>query len=243
MSDIFVAEHHEKNSLYEVIHRDIEPGVINDAMLRELIVAQGYRGIAGQLARLKTIDYNSVTSIQVEFQNLLKIDHLWVLPNLQKLSLQFNKIERIENIEMLTRLKELDLSFNCLERIEGLEALVNLEVLSLFGNRIKRLEGLDTLSQMLIMSVGNNAIDTYEGVRMKDKGKVENKVSDYLQLDRLRFMKKLRSLNLEGNPIAQKPAKNTTFRAYVAAVLPHLKYYNYEYIYEEERQKGEAEFE
>lgn len=56
-------------------------------------------------------------------------------------------------------------------------------------------------------------------------------------------MKELRSLNLEGNPIAKRPAKNTTFRIYVAAILPHLKYYNYEYIYDEEREKGKLEFE
>lgn len=63
------------------------------------------------------------------------------------------------------------------------------------------------------------------------------------KLERLRFMKELRSLNLEGNPIAKKPAKNTTFRTYVAAFLPRLKYYNYEYIYDDEREKGKNEFE
>lgn len=164
MSEFLLEDDSEKKAIYEVIHRDIEPGVINDAMLRELIIEQGHRGVAGRLARLNPIDYNTVTSITVEFQNLLKIDHLWVMPNLQKLSLQFNKIERIENIEMLTQLKELDLAYNCLERIEGLEMPVNLEVLSLFGNKIRRLEGLDTLSKMLIMSVGNNEIDTFDGV-------------------------------------------------------------------------------
>lgn len=55
-------------------------------------------------------------------------------------------------------------------------------------------------------------------------------------------MKELRSLNLEGNPIAKRPAKNTTFRAYVAAFLPLLKYYNYEYIYDDERERGKTEF-
>lgn len=164
MSDFLLDDVTEKKAIYEVIHRDIEPGVINDKMLRELIVEQGHRGVAGRLARLNDIDYTTITCIKVEFQNLLKIDHLWVMPNLQKLSLQFNKIEHIENIEMLTQLKELDLSYNCLERVERLEALVNLEVLSLFGNKIRRLEGFDTLSKMLIMSVGNNEIDTYEGV-------------------------------------------------------------------------------
>lgn len=164
MNSFLIEDKSEKKAIYQVIHRDIEPGVINDAMLHGLIVEQGHRGVAGGLARLNSIDYSLVTSITVEFQNVLKIDHLWVMPNLRKLSLQFNKIEQIENIDMLTQLTELDLAYNCLERIEGLETLVNLEVLSLFGNKIKQLEGLDTLSKMLIMSVGNNEIDTFDGV-------------------------------------------------------------------------------
>lgn len=51
-------------------------------------------------------------------------------------------------------------------------------------------------------------------------------------------MKRLRSLNLEGNPITLRPIKDTTFRIYIAALLPILKYYHYVFIHEEEREKG-----
>lgn len=65
---------------------------------------------------------------------------------------------------------------------------------------------------------------------------------DAFQIDRLRFMKELRSLNLEGNPIAEQPAKNGTFRTYIAAILPTLKYYNYKHIMDDERLAGQTEF-
>lgn len=155
----------ETRAIFQIIHTDLEAGVIDESLLNAACIEQGHRGEAGRLAQLsESIDYNSITSLRLEFQNLLRIDHLWVMPNLQKLSLKFNKIERIENIHMLTKLRELDLSFNCVERIERLDALVELEVLTLFGNRIERLENLDELKKMLILSVGNNRIDTFDGV-------------------------------------------------------------------------------
>lgn len=153
------------NAIDDVVHKDLEPGVINDQMLQKLIVEQGYQGEAGRLARNNPIVYENITVIRLEAINLLKIDHLWVLPNLEKLSLKFNKLDRIENIEMLTKLKDLDLSFNYIERIEHLDQLVNLEILSLFRNRIRKLENLDTLERLLILSIGSNDIDTYSGVR------------------------------------------------------------------------------
>lgn len=158
------ADEGETTALYQVVHKDIEPGVINDQMLDHMIIEQGYQGEAGRLARLTPIQYDTITCIRLESVNLMKIDHLWVLPNLEKLSLKFNKLVQIENLEMLTKLIDLDLSFNYIERIENLGELVNLEVLSLFNNRIVKLENLDTLEAMLVLSVGSNNIDTYEGV-------------------------------------------------------------------------------
>lgn len=65
----------------------------------------------------------------------------------------------------------------------------------------------------------------------------------FSQIDRFRFMKKMFSLNLEGNPIAERPAKTATFRTYIAAFLPTLKYYHYKHIDEAERLAGRTEFE
>lgn len=56
--------------------------------------------------------------VRLEFQNILRIDHLWMLKSLRKLTLAHNLIEKIENLEQLTGLNELDLSFNKIEKIE-----------------------------------------------------------------------------------------------------------------------------
>jgi Leucine-rich repeat (LRR) protein len=50
--------------------------------------------------------------------DILKIDHLWILPNLKILSLAFNKIDKIENLEALVNLKELNLTYNSIEKLE-----------------------------------------------------------------------------------------------------------------------------
>lgn len=154
--------------------------------------------------------------------DILKIDHLWVLKNLEILSLAFNKIDKIENLHRLTKLKELNLSFNFIEKIENLDQLVLMRTLSLFGNRIEKLENLDRLENLVIFSAGKNNINTLEG------------------LERLRFLKNLRSLNLAENPIATD--KNKPLRQYLASLLPHLKYYQYVLIKPEERESGKELF-
>lgn len=147
-----------------IIHKDLEPGVINNQMLEKLIIEQGPKGVAGRLFRMEKINFNIITVIRIEFQNLLKVDHLWTMPNIEILSLKFNKLDKIDGIQILTKLKNLDLSFNFIEKIENLEKLINIETLSLFNNKIKKLENLDNLNKLLILSVGNNDIDTFDGV-------------------------------------------------------------------------------
>lgn len=123
---------------------------------------------------------------------------------------------------MLTNLKKLDLSFNYIEKIENLEKLVHIESLSLYNNLISNIENLDDLENLKILSIGNNNIVEVKGI------------------ERFRFLKKLYSLNLEGNPIAENSDK--PLRTYIAAVLPNLKFYNYTYIKNEEREKGLEQF-
>lgn len=164
-----------------VIHKEIEPGVINISTLRKCISDQGHKGEAGRLSHLEEIRYEKTMVIRLEhlseldfffclffnsnfFLDILKIDHLWILPNLTKLSLNFNKIDKIENLDDLKNLKELDLSFNYIEKIENLEKLTKLEDLTLYKNSIKKLENLDSLENLIILSVGRNLITSCKGV-------------------------------------------------------------------------------
>uniref|UniRef100_A0A182MHM7 U2A'/phosphoprotein 32 family A C-terminal domain-containing protein n=1 Tax=Anopheles culicifacies TaxID=139723 RepID=A0A182MHM7_9DIPT len=81
---------------------------------------------------------------------------------------------------------------------------------------------MDKLERLVILSVGRNNIDTLDG------------------LERLRFLKDLRSLNLAENPIARDTTK--PLRLYLATLLPQLKYYEYILIRPTERDAGKEKF-
>ncbi|XP_033250255.1 dynein regulatory complex subunit 3 isoform X1 [Drosophila miranda] len=211
-----------KPLLEEVIYPDIEPGIINRIMIENSFLQDAYRGEERRLHKMEPVVLDQITSIRLEFKNILRIDHLWIIPNLTKLSLNCNKIEVIENMEMLPALTELNLSFNYIEKIENLEKLVNLEVLSLFNNRIEKIENMDALEKLVILSLGCNLINSVAGI------------------ERFRFMTNLKVLNLEGNPVA----KRTDFclLLYVIAILPKLNYYEYTFIKNELREEACALF-
>lgn len=159
----------ENGTSQYVVGKDQAPGIINNEMLNRVIRdAQGPSLEEIRLCRDVAIDYSTKTELCLEFQNILKIDHLWMLRNLRRLSLKCNKVDKIENLDNLVNLRELDLSFNCIERIENLECLVRLERLSLFRNNIRRIENLEHLKQMVRLSIGNNLIDSTNGVSWFD---------------------------------------------------------------------------
>lgn len=63
--------------------------------------------------------------------------------------------------------------------------------------------------------------------------------SFHFQIERLRFLKKLRSLNLKGNDVEKD---DKFFRIYIAGLLPQLSYYENKYISKEERDEGKDRF-
>ncbi|XP_023600830.1 dynein regulatory complex subunit 3 [Myotis lucifugus] len=180
----------------------LEPRVMNDDMLKLAVGEQGPQEEAGQLAKQEGILFKDVVSLQLDFQNILRIDNLWQFENLRKLQLDNNIIERIEGLENLTQLVWLDLSFNNIEAIEGLDTLVNLEDLSLFNNRISKIDSLDALVKLQVLSLGNNQI------------------GNMMNIIYLRRFKDLRALSLSGNPIAEAE----DYKMFVWAYLPDLVY-------------------
>ncbi|XP_048515263.1 dynein regulatory complex subunit 3-like isoform X2 [Athalia rosae] len=136
------------------------------------------------------------------------------MKNLVKLKLSNNRIEKIENLDVLVNLKELDLSFNQIEAMENLNHLKCLEILLLYENQITVIEGIDDLSNLTIFSIGNNHINDWEHVMY------------------LRKLKKLRSLNIAGNPCLTQEG----YLDYLLAFLPQLVYLQYKMITAEERQ-------
>ncbi|KAK2492710.1 hypothetical protein MC885_002882 [Smutsia gigantea] len=183
------------------LYNSMEPRVMDDNMLKLAVREQGPREEAGQLAKQEGILFKDVLSLQLDFQNILRIDNLWQFENLRKLQLDNNVIERIEGLETLTHLAWLDLSFNNIEIIEGLDTLGNLEDLSLSNNRIAKISSLDALAKLQVLLLGNNQI------------------GDTMNIIYLRQLKDLRTLSLSGNPIAEAE----DYKTFVCAYLPDLK--------------------
>ncbi|XP_069840336.1 dynein regulatory complex subunit 3 isoform X1 [Dendropsophus ebraccatus] len=186
----------------------VEPNVIDDEMLRNAVEEQGPREEAGRIAKMEGINFKDVTSLRLDFKNILKIDNLWQFHNVTKLQLDNNIIEKIQGLETLVHLVWLDLSFNNIEVIEGLSALTKLEDLSLYNNRISVLENMDSLKNLQVLSIGNNNLTVLEN------------------LIYLRRFKQLRTLNLSGNPLCEEEQ----YRLFVAAHLPDLVYLDFRLI-------------
>ncbi|XP_045382843.1 dynein regulatory complex subunit 3 isoform X3 [Lemur catta] len=199
-------------------HDSMEPRVMDDDMLKLAVGEQGPQEEAGHLAKQEGILFKDVLSLQLDFQNILRIDNLWQFENLRKLQLDNNIIERIEGLENLTQLVWLDLSFNNIEAIEGLDTLVNLEDLSLFSNRISKIDSLDALVKLQVLSLGNNQI------------------SNIMNIIYLRRFKCLRTLSLSGNPISEAE----DYRMFICAYLPDLVYLDFWRISDHTKERAEA---
>ncbi|KAJ8713615.1 hypothetical protein PYW07_013985 [Mythimna separata] len=189
-------------------------------MLIRCILENGPTEEAGRLFAEEGVHLDEAVEVRLEFQKILRIDHLWMLKSLTKLTLAHNLIEKIEHLELLTGLNELDLSFNKIEKIENLDELVNLEVLTLFHNKIRKLENLDKLEKLLVFSIG------------------DNKIEDYKEMAYLRRFRKLRSVSFKGNPCCDDPMSYQFLRG----ALTRITYLDYKIITEEERENGLAAF-
>ncbi|NXM48749.1 DRC3 protein, partial [Gymnorhina tibicen] len=186
---------------------NVEPNIIDDEMVHKAI-EEKFPEDLGDLARRENINFQVVTELQLSFKCILQIDNLWPLENLTKLQLDNNVIEKIEGLESLVHLVWLDLSFNNIEVIEGLDTLVKLQDLSLYSNRISKIEHMDTLQELQIFSIGKNNLTILEDVVY------------------LRRLKKLRTLNLSGNPFC-----NTEhYTLFVVAHLPSLVYLDFKLV-------------
>ncbi|KAG7202439.1 hypothetical protein KM043_018743 [Ampulex compressa] len=204
----------QQEDIPTILKKFAAPAVINQDLILALIKDQGPKGEAGKLFVEDGIKLEEIEEIRIEFINVLRIDHLWIIPNIVKLKLSNNIIEKIENLDVLVHLKELDLSFNRIRVMEGLNHLVRLEVLLLYNNEIDAVKCIDDLQNLVIFSIGNN------------------KIKDWDHVMYLRKFKKLRSLNTCGNPCVE----GSEYLEYLFAFLPQLIYFQYKMITNDERQ-------
>jgi hypothetical protein len=166
------------------------------------------------------VEFSSVLSLALSFQNIFKIQNLNNLYNLTKLKLDNNIICNIENLSMLSNLTWLDLSFNNIEDISGLEKMTNLTDLSLFNNNIKKIGNMDALINLQVLSIGNNDIETVESLLY------------------LRTMQNLRVLNIKGNPVCH----DAEYRYFILAYLDKIKFLDYGMVSKEEIQTAKEQY-
>lgn len=196
------------------------PGVINSDMIKEAVITMIRDDVPGvKLDEEEGFEYHEVEQIYLEHLDIIRIDHLWIMPALSVLKLTGNFIDKIENIDALVNLVDLNLSFNRISKIENLTKLTKLRHLSLFSNSITVIENLNHLEELKILTIGNNKIEDKQCV---------------LHLRNLNLF----SLNLAANPCALENG----FRNFVSAFLPKLKYYEYKIITEEERSAGRIDW-
>ncbi|MBN3303924.1 DRC3 protein, partial [Amia calva] len=198
----------------------VEPSVVDEEMLQRAVEEQGPQNRAGHIAKEEGIEFREVHQLRLDYKNILKIDHLWQFTNLTKLQLDNNIIEKIEGLDSLRNLMSVYLSFNNIEVIEGLESLEKLQDLSLYNNRISVIENMDNLQQLQVLSLGNNFL-----------AQLDNAVY-------LRKFKRLRTLNLAGNPIH----KDERYKIFIAAYLPELVYLDYRLLDDNTREVASVQY-
>jgi Leucine-rich repeat (LRR) protein len=107
---------------------------------------------------------DSLQYLDLEFNQISKIEGLENLTGLKWLSFYGNQISKIEGLDNLISLQELNLRRNQISKIEGLDKLGSLQSLSLRNNRIGKIEGLDKLSSMQYLNLDYNPITKIEGL-------------------------------------------------------------------------------
>ncbi|CAL6027548.1 Conserved_hypothetical protein [Hexamita inflata] len=109
---------------------------------------------------------NQIIYLDLQKNNIYKIQ---MLANLQQLKILFvnqNKISDISIIQKLNQLKFLDLSRNRIESINGVEDLKNLEQLYLSQNYIKNIQPLTNLTQLEQLDLRDNQILDYNALKV-----------------------------------------------------------------------------
>ena len=121
-------------------------------------------------------------------------------PSLMHLNVAYNRLESAATVGGLTCMVELNLGYNLLTDVQPIEALTQLQVLLLAGNRISTLQGLTSLQALEVLDLKFNYIERPHELRL------------------LSLNARLRTLTLQGNPVAKLPS----YRASIVAQLPAL---------------------
>ena len=154
---------------------------------------------------LTTDDLASLTSLDVEEQNIKSLDGLEHATALDTLNLLGNEIEDVSPLSDLSNLTFLRLGGNRVADVSALSSLTKLKWLSLWGNRVADVSALSSLTDLNTLNLSGNEIEDVNSLsnltKLRWLNLGNNQVADVSALDGLT---KLDWLGLLDNPISQR---------------------------------------
>lgn len=166
--------------------------------------------------------------LNLQSNNIGKIENLVSLPNLICLDLYSNKVAEIQNLHTVPSLRVLMLGKNFITKIKGLDQLKHLEMLDLHTNKVTKIENIKHLSGLRVLNISNNNISAIENLngltslnelnarkniitsidglqhcpQLKKLFLSQNKIEMYDRIKNLKDAKVLEELSMESNPVA-----------------------------------------
>ena len=113
---------------------------------------------------LTKADYEKVTRMNLENNQLTDVKGLEKLTKLTWLRLYDNKLTSVKGLEKLDQLTELNLHGNKLTSVQGLEKLTELRELYLGNNQLTSVKGLEKLTQLTRLSLADNQLTDVKGL-------------------------------------------------------------------------------
>jgi internalin A len=157
---------------------------------------------AGLLSIPNLDGFETLTELNLSFNQISEIKGLEGLTNLSVLYLTANQISEIKGLETLQNLSRLYLYSNQISEIKGLEGLINLSRLSLYSNQISEIKGLEGLTKLSVLYLDANQISRIKGLESLTNLSTLyislNQISDIKGLHNLR---KLKMLDISHNKV------------------------------------------
>ena len=168
------------------------------AKIIEVAIRKAAKKPTGELTKT---DYEKVTKLELESNQMTSVKGLEKLTQLTELSLHRNQLADVKGLEKLTQLRMLVLSNNQLTSVKGLEKLAKLEWLSLRFNQLTDVEGLEKLTLLTTLHLFGNELTDVKGLEKLTQLEYLDLIKNQLtNLKGLENLTQLELLRLDDNP-------------------------------------------
>jgi len=180
-------KHTQNNGLINDIKSFIDLGQLVN--LQELFISGSLRyydprkgNWNNDFKRIDGLDFISsnknLTSLSIEFIQILDFRPLNKLVNLERLSFWNTRMWQVEDLQNLTNLRMLNLKFNSIEEIYSLSNLINLESLVINANQITDISPLKNIVSLNYLDLQGNRISDLSPIKHLFKGANTEVIAD-----------------------------------------------------------------